>query len=79
MYDHVDIYAGISFNDDVAIEDMVAYGPMMNGFEWLMGRAITDTPGCPCPEGSRRKLLFGSMPDAASGSMPDASTCCARF
>ena len=45
-----------------------SYGPMMNGFEWLMGRAVTDTPGCPCPEGSRRKLLFGSMPQ---------STCCA--
>jgi len=51
-------------------KEMPAYAPMMNGFTWLMGRAATDAPGCPCPAGNRRKLLFGSTP---------ASTCCAKF
>ena len=69
---HADVYA-FSYTwlgDNRRTEDMTAYKPMMNGFAWLLGRAITDTPGCPCPEGGRRKPLFGSMLE---------STCCAIF
>ena len=89
---HYEIYA-FPFNVDEATGDftstrltdavvqktkqMAAYAPMMNGFVWLMGRTATDAPGCPCPAGYRRKLLFGSMgkpaPEAA------ASTCCVSF
>lgn len=67
---HVDIYP-FSFDADWAFDaDADAYGAMLNGFAWLMGRTVTDAPGCPCPAEHRRKLLFGSMP---------ASACCARF
>jgi hypothetical protein len=66
---HKNIYA-YNFTGMAVGYNMAAYGPMMNGFAWLAARAITNKSGCPCPEGSRRKLLFGSMPK---------STCCAAF
>lgn len=69
-------------------KEMAAYAPMMNGFVWLMGRTTTDAPGCPCPAGNRRKLLFGSMGHAGESAetpapepAPEAaaSTCCVSF
>jgi len=66
---HVNIYP-YSWDDMAVGDDMAAYGPTMNGVTWLMARAITDTPGCPCAEGGRRKPLFGSTPEP---------TCCAVF
>lgn len=69
--DHFDIYA-FSF-DEWTGEGMAAFGPMLNGLVWLMARATTDAPGCPCPAGSRRELLFGSVRS------PPESACCASF